>query len=288
LKPKGESRLPCMAPLRILGSRTSRAAYRLAHSNGGMEKRGCQGARHAKDGKNRMDRIRMGRKGILITVDGPAGGGKSTVSRLLAAALGVFYLDTGAMYRAVALQARRARVAPMDGRGLARLCSEMELHFEEVNGAARLFVGCEDISLAIRSPEMDLLSSRVSAVREVREAMTEMQRRIGSDGGLVAEGRDMGTVVFPKADAKFFLTAAPEIRVERRYRERIQRGDGISREEVERELTRRDEQDMKRSLAPLVPAEDAMILDTTALHAEQVVEVMLRRIRQEGLLKKRD
>jgi len=235
-----------------------------------------------------MDGIRMGRKGLLITVDGPAGGGKSTVSRLLAAALGVFYLDTGAMYRAVALQARRTGVDPKDGKRLARLCSEMELHFEDVNGAASLFVGREDISLAIRSPEMDLLSSRISAVREVREAMTEMQRRIGREGGLVAEGRDMGTVVFPNADVKFFLTAAPEIRVERRYRERIHRGEGISREEVEKELTRRDEQDMKRTLAPLVPAEDAVILDTTILNPEQVVQFMLGRIRQQGLLKKRD
>lgn len=230
-----------------------------------------------------MVRVMTGRKGILIAVDGPAGGGKSTVSRLLAAALGVLYLDTGAMYRAVALQARRAGTNPDDGKELARLCRELELHFEEVNGAGRLFIGQEDISLAIRSPEMDLLSSRISAVREVREAMTEMQRRIGRDGGLVAEGRDMGTVVFPQADAKFFLTAAPEIRVERRYLERVHRGEGISREDVEKELTRRDEQDMKRSLAPLVPAEDAVILDTTVLNPEQVVEVMLRRIEREGL-----
>ncbi|MEW6665665.1 MAG: (d)CMP kinase [Thermodesulfobacteriota bacterium] len=230
----------------------------------------------------------MDRKGILVTVDGPAGGGKSTVSRVLAAALGVFYLDTGAMYRAVALQARRAGIEPHDGKGLTSLCRHMELHFEEVNAAARLFIGREDISEAIRSPEMDLLSSRISAVPEVREAMTEMQRRIGREGGLVAEGRDMGTVVFPKADVKFFLTAAPQVRVERRYRERIRRGEGISREEVEKELHRRDEQDMTRSLAPLVPAEDAVILDTSALNPEQVVEVMLRRIRQEGLLKNRD
>ena len=225
---------------------------------------------------------------MVITVDGPAGGGKSTVSRLLAAALGVLYLDTGAMYRAVALQARRAGINPDDGKGLARLCRETELHFEAVNGAVKLFVDREDVSLAIRSPEIDWLSSRISAVREVREAMTEMQRRIGRDGGLVAEGRDMGTVVFPEADAKFFLTAAPETRVERRYRERIRRGEEVAREEVKKELTRRDEQDMKRTLAPLVPAEDAVILDTTALNPEQAVEVMLGRIRQEGLLKNRD
>ncbi|MBN2122729.1 MAG: (d)CMP kinase [Deltaproteobacteria bacterium] len=230
----------------------------------------------------------MGRKGFVIAVDGPAGGGKSTVSRLLAAALGVLYLDTGAMYRAVALQARRARVNPDDGKELARLCRAMELHFEVVNGAIKLFIGGEDISSAIRSPEMDWLSSRISAVREVREAMTEMQRKIGGGGSLVAEGRDMGTVVFPEAEAKFFLTAAPETRVERRYRERIDRGEEISREEVAKELTRRDEQDMKRALAPLVPANDAVILDTSALSPEQVVEEMRKRIRQKGLLKNRE
>jgi cytidylate kinase len=227
-----------------------------------------------------------GKKGMVVTVDGPAGGGKSTISRLLATALGLLYLDTGAMYRAVALQVRRRGVDPQDGKELARLCGEMELHFEEKGGARRLLLGEEDISLAIRSPEMDLLSSRVSAVREVREAMTEMQRRIGKDGGLVAEGRDMGTVVFPQADAKFFLTASPEIRVERRYLERIGRGESVTRGEVEKELTRRDEQDTKRALAPLVPAEDAVILDTSALNPEQVVEAMLGRIRRKGSLKK--
>jgi cytidylate kinase len=192
------------------------------------------------------------------------------------------------MYRAVALQSRREGIHPEEGQRLARLCRDLELHFQEEDGSVKLFLGREDISAAIRSPEMDLLSSRISAVREVREAMTEMQRRIGKDGGLVAEGRDMGTVVFPKADAKFFLTAATEARVDRRYRERVQRGEGITREAVEKELVRRDEQDMKRALAPLVPAEDAMILDTTSLNPEQVVAVMVDRVRQRGLLKNHD
>jgi cytidylate kinase len=216
----------------------------------------------------------------IITIDGPAGGGKSTVSRLLAGRLGFIYLDTGAMYRAVALQARKEGVEPEDARGLEGLCRNLDLHFESGGGSPRLFIGEEDVSLAIRSPEMDMLSSRISVVREVREAMTELQRRIASSGGVVAEGRDMGTVVFPNAGHKFFITASLEVRAERRYRERVGRGESMSRDDVEKEIKRRDEQDSGRAIAPLVPAKDATIIDTTGLDPEQVVDIMLSGIRE--------
>jgi cytidylate kinase len=214
----------------------------------------------------------------IITIDGPAGSGKSTVSRLLATRLKVLYLDTGAMYRAVALQAKRKGVDLKDKEKISRLCRDLDLQFKTLDGATRLFVGAEDISAAIRSPEMDMLSSAISAIKEVREAMTLLQRKMAKQGGVVAEGRDMGTVVFPDADYKFFVNADPEVRAGRRYRERLERGEAVSRGEVEKELRKRDAQDMTRALAPLVPAKDAIIIDTTNLTVEEVVEKMVKTI----------
>jgi cytidylate kinase len=212
----------------------------------------------------------------VITIDGPAGSGKSTVSRLLASRLKALYLDTGAMYRAVALQASRRDVDLKDREAIRKLCMDLDLHFKTSDGTARLFDGAEDISASLRSPEMDMLSSTVSSIKEVRETMTLLQRKIAERGAIVAEGRDMGTVVFPDADYKFFLRAEPEVRAGRRYRERLERGESVSRVEVENELRIRDNQDMTRELAPLVPAKDALIIDTTHLSVEEVVEEMLK------------
>jgi len=214
----------------------------------------------------------------IITIDGPAGSGKSTVSRLLAARLGYLYLDTGAMYRAVALQARRKNVDLKDTEKISSICRELDLHFKTLDGVTRLFLGTEDISAAIRSPEMDMLSSAVSAIKEVREAMTVLQRKMAEHGEVVAEGRDMGTVVFPDAECKFFIDADPGVRAGRRYRERQERGESVSRQAVEKELKKRDDQDMTRTLAPLVPAKDAILLDTTTLTVVEVVEKMVKTI----------
>ncbi|MBW1800228.1 MAG: (d)CMP kinase [Deltaproteobacteria bacterium] len=211
----------------------------------------------------------------VITIDGPAGSGKSTLSRFLAKALGYFYLDTGAMYRAVALMAKRRGIPFEDTEKLGDLCENLELRFSSRGDDSRLYVGKEDISSDIRSPEMDMLASSVSAVKEVRKAMTALQRKIGRRGGLVAEGRDMGTVVFPEADHKFFITASPEVRVKRRYEERLDRGETISIEEVAKKLRDRDEQDSTRTIAPLEPAPDAEVIDTTSFTPNQVVEMML-------------
>ena len=214
--------------------------------------------------------------GKIITIDGPAGSGKSTVSRLLAKRLGYVYLDTGAMYRAVALKAKRDSVDLKDRGRISGLCRNLDLYFKTVDGTSRIFLGSEDISTAIRSPEMDMLSSAVSAIQEVREAMTTLQRKMARQGGIVAEGRDMGTVVFPAAECKFFVDADPGVRAGRRYLERVDRGEAVSRGEVEKELRKRDDQDTTRALAPLVPAEDAVIMDTTQLTVEEVVERMIK------------
>jgi cytidylate kinase len=216
--------------------------------------------------------------GDVITIDGPAGSGKSTVSRQLAEDLGCVYLDTGAMYRAVALAAIRAGIALDDGGKLAALCRGLALHFETMDGQTHIFLGDEDVSRAIRSSEMDMGSSKVSAVREVREAMTIMQRNIASGVNVVAEGRDMGTVVFPEAKHKFFLTASPEARAERRYRERVVRGETADKAVVAIELKRRDEQDQTREIAPLRPAPDAARIDTTDLTVREVVQKILLRL----------
>jgi len=216
----------------------------------------------------------------IITIDGPAGSGKSTVSRLLARDLGYLYLDTGAMYRAAALQSAREGVDPVNKGVLERLCRSLDLEFRLEGGENRLYLGEEDISGAIRSPEMDWLSSTLSALGEVREAMTELQRTLGNRGRVVAEGRDMGTVVFPMARFKFFITADLKVRAQRRYRERVMRGETVSLENVERDLMKRDEQDMNRLLSPLRPAEDAITIDTSDLDPGQVVDMMLEKIRQ--------
>jgi cytidylate kinase len=212
----------------------------------------------------------------VITIDGPAGSGKSTVSRLLAGRLRYLYLDTGAMYRAVALQAKRENVDLKDTEEISRLCRDLDLQFKTMDGATRLFLGAEDISAAIRSPEMDMLSSAISAIKVVREAMTLLQRKMAEQRSVVAEGRDMGTVVFPDAECKFFIDADPGVRAGRRHRERLARGEELSRQEVEKELRKRDDQDMTRALAPLVPAADALVVDTTNLTVEEVVEKMVR------------
>ena len=215
----------------------------------------------------------------VITIDGPTGSGKSTVSRLLAAKLNYPYLDTGAMYRVVAVALRRAGINREDYKEVQKTCEGLDIRFVHEGYETTIYLGNEDVTTAIREPQVDLLASDISALDVVRKAMTRLQRKIGSRGPLVAEGRDMGTVVFPEAQHKFYIDASVETRVERRFRERQNRGESISREKVKEELIKRDQQDMNRQLAPLKPAEDALIVDTTELSLEQVVETILKAIR---------
>ena len=219
----------------------------------------------------------------IITIDGPAGSGKSTVSRMISETLQFFYLDTGAMYRAVALQAKREGVDHADNKKLERICENIDLNFRMGGDCNKLSLGGEDVTSAIRSPEMDMLSSKISAVKEVRDAMKALQRKMGRKGRMVAEGRDMGTVVFPDADYKFFITASQEIRAKRRFKERRDRGEKVSMAEVAEELKKRDNQDTNREIAPLRPAKDAEVIDTTALNQNEVAELILKEIKKRGV-----
>lgn len=212
----------------------------------------------------------------LVAIDGPTGSGKSTVSRLLAKKLQYQYLDSGAMYRAVALAIGRAGIEPQDEEEIAKLCNSLDITLTPEGDSIKVYLGEEDVSEAIRAPAVDLMASTVSAIDGVRKAMTSLQRKIGSQGPLVAEGRDMGTVVFPEAQYKFYLDASLEVRVDRRFLERQGRGESISRESVREDLIKRDYQDTNRCLSPLRRARDAKIIDTTELTPNEVVERIVR------------
>jgi len=165
---------------------------------------------------------------------------------------------------------------------VARICNSLDIKFIQRGDSTKICIGDEDVTRAIREPLMDLMASNVSALDIVRKAMIRLQRKIGSQGSLVAEGRDMGTVVFPEANHKFYLDASLEVRVDRRFQERQEKGESISREKVREDLIKRDYQDMNRRLSPLKPAKDAVIIDTTELNPHQVVERIMKKMNQRG------
>lgn len=221
-------------------------------------------------------------KKLLITIDGPAGAGKTTVSRALAERLQYRYIDTGALYRGVALAATARGIAPDDDAGLEALCRDLALAFVRTDQGVRLFSGKTDISDAIRTPEMSMLASAVSARPVVRSALLGIQRRMGAEKSAVFEGRDMGTVVFPDADVKFFLTADLTMRAKRRYLELAAKDTAQRFEDVEKDMARRDANDSSRTLAPLKPAEDAVRIDSTDISVETVLDRMMIHIREKA------
>ena len=216
-------------------------------------------------------------KKLLITIDGPAGAGKTTVSRALADRLGYRYIDTGALYRGVALAVKTEAVNPQSDADLKKLCDKLDLAFVETEDGLRLMSNGQDIADHIRAPEITMLASSVSARPVVREFLLKLQKNMGREKAAVFEGRDMGTVVFPTADVKFFLDASPSKRAERRFDE-LKTKSSQTLNEVQRDIQQRDQNDSTREVAPLKPARDAIIIDSTDLTVEQVVEMMVSHI----------
>lgn len=217
---------------------------------------------------------------IIIAIDGPSGSGKSTVGRRLAEGLGYRYLDTGAMYRVAALKAKELSIDINDEGNLAKVCSNMEIVFVQDGNEIKTFCNGKDVSEAIRKPEISALASEISTKKAVRGTLVEMQRMMGAGGGVVSEGRDIGTVVFSGAELKFFLDSTPEERGRRRFKELMEKGIRVSLEETIGEMRRRDQRDRRRRLSPLRKAADALVIDSTHMSIEEVVERMLKEARR--------
>jgi cytidylate kinase len=211
---------------------------------------------------------------LIIAIDGPVGSGKSTVARRVADLLGYTCLNSGAMYRAVALKAMRQEVALTDAAALEALARKTHIDLEGGPEGQHVLLDGEDVSQAIRTAEMSLASSQVALVPGVRRVMVEEQRRAGGRGGVVMEGRDIGTVVFPDAQLKIFLEASVEARAERRWREHEAKGDGLTLAQVVEEIRERDLRDRTRDTSPLVRAADAVLVDNTAMDAEETARLI--------------
>ena len=212
---------------------------------------------------------------LIIAIDGPVGSGKSTLARRVAAMLDYIYIDTGAMYRSVALKALRRGVPLEAADQLTALAGETRIDLRAQDGTQQVFLDGEDVTAAIRTPDVAQAASKVAVVPGVRKVLVAEQRRAGDQGGVVMEGRDIGSVVFPDAQLKIFLTASPEIRAERRWREHQQKGDSIDLARTLEEIRERDRRDRERATSPLVRAQDAVVVDSTAMEAEEVARLVV-------------
>lgn len=219
-------------------------------------------------------------RGIVVAIDGPGGAGKSTVARRLARALDYRLLDTGALYRAVALRARQQGVDWSAEDQVAAVAAGLDVRFRFEGDLNHVYLGDDDVTAAIREPAISAGASQVSALPAVRAALLELQRRLGAEGGVVVEGRDTGTVVFPGAEAKFFLTADSEVRARRRYDELREGGAAVAFADTLAELSERDERDTNRKVAPLAQASDAVFVDSGSMSLDEVVEAMLAVVRE--------
>jgi len=215
---------------------------------------------------------------LVVTIDGPAGAGKSTTARALATKLGYIYLDTGALYRAVAWKAKVSEINYSDSIAVQNLLQQMDLHVKLEDDTTWTIVDSQDVTAYLRDPEVTRIASRVAAMPEVRAWLLPVQQRFGQAGGIVAEGRDMGTRVFPDADVKFFLKADLDTRTTRRYQENRQAGHGGNQADIRNQIQDRDTRDQSRDIAPLVPAVDAVVIDSSSLTIDEVVATMLESI----------
>ena len=213
----------------------------------------------------------------IVTLDGPSGSGKGTVGRLLAQVLNFNYLDSGLLYRAVAILVIEKGIALSDVSNIEEIARNMNLEFSSENN--KIFLDGIDVSNSIRTEEISIVSSKVAQLKSVRAILHEIQRGYLKGNGLIADGRDMGTVIFPDADLKIFITASPEARAYRRYKELLGRGESVSLRDLERSIASRDRSDSERKISPLVPAVDAIIIDTSNMTVEEVKDEIVKHYR---------
>lgn len=219
---------------------------------------------------------------IRIAIDGPGGAGKSSLAKAVAAKLGVIYVDTGALYRTIGLYMLRAGISPKDEESVTNALTSFTLELKFLNGKQTILLDGVDVGDSIRTPEVSMAASAVSAIGAVREYLLNTQRNTARENSVIMDGRDIGTVILPNAEIKIFLTASPEARAKRRYDELIQKGQTVTYEQVYNEMVERDTNDSTRTLAPCVPAEDAIILDNSNLTAEETVDAVLKIVKKKS------
>lgn len=218
---------------------------------------------------------------IAIAIDGPAGAGKSTIAKAAAKHLGYIYVDTGAMYRAIGLYCIRKGVAPTDTEKVVALLDEIQVSLARDEMGTQLIILCgEDVSAYIRTEEVSMAASRVSAIPQVREFLLSLQRDMAKEFNVIMDGRDIGTVVLPDAKVKIFLTASAEVRARRRYDELVAKGEDVKYEDVLADVIERDNNDMNRPIAPLKPAEDSVLVDTSDIGLEESIALLIKTIEE--------
>lgn len=215
---------------------------------------------------------------MIITIDGPAGAGKSTVSKMLAKKMGYIYLDTGSLYRALAYKVLKNKIILEDMEALNHLCANISIILKNYEGQMKVYVDGEDVGDRIRTEEIGLAASRISAYAVVRQRLLQLQREAARNGGIVAEGRDMGSVVFPDADFKFYLDADIKERIKRRHKELLGKGNSSELLAIQKDMETRDNQDSKREIAPLKPTSSSIIIDSTKLSLQEVVDKIVQQM----------
>ena len=216
---------------------------------------------------------------INVAIDGPAGAGKSTIAKAAAKQLNYIYVDTGALYRTIAYNAVKKNVID-DTNAVIALLNNTKVELKYIDGVQAVFLNGEDVSAYIRTPEISMGASKVSAIPEVRAFLLSLQREIAKENNVIMDGRDIATVVLPNADVKIFLFASPECRAERRYKELVEKGENVKYEDVLADVNQRDYQDSHREIAPLKPSEDSIMLDTSKLNLDESIQLVIKTIKE--------